>query len=392
MKLKSFQVTDFRSIRDSGVIDINDVTCFVGKNESGKTALMQALYRLNPINEEDMEFNSTEDYPRVDVDVDVDVDDYEYDVENGKRKPARVIKVWFELENDDLENLVVDYSEKIIGNKTIELSRGYDNTLHFSINISEVNLTEHLIKKLLPEELADEAKQYKTVDDLVAYCGEAITDEDKAESITLLQTELNKIQNAGGANKFFYTSYIEPLVPKFLYFDEYYQMLGQENLNALKQRRDGNKLEDADRPLLGLLEHARIDLDKAINATNTQDLKNKLEGAGNRLTKTLLKFWSQNKHLQIKFDVREAKSEDPVHMRSGINIWAEIYDSKHFATTPMGRRSRGFVWFFSFLAYFGQQKAKHETPLILLLDEPGLSLHAKAQSDLLDYIEAELKP
>ena len=386
MKLKSFQVTDFRSIRDSGVIDINDVTCFVGKNESGKTALMQALYRLNPINEEDMEFNSTEDYPRVDV------DDYEYDVENGNRKPARVIKAWFELESDDLKKLVEDYSEKLIGNNIIELSRGYDNTLYFSIDISEVNLTEHLIKKLLPEELADEAKQHKTVDDLAAYCADAIKDEDKTESITPLQAELNVIQNAGGANKFFYTLYIEPLVPKFLYFDEYYQMLGQENLNALKQRRDSNKLEDADRPLLGLLEHARINLDKAINATNTQDLKNKLEGAGNRLTKTLLKFWSQNKHLQIKFDVREAKSEDPNHMRNGINIWAEIYDSKHFATTPMGRRSRGFVWFFSFLAYFGQQKAKHETPLILLLDEPGLSLHAKAQSDLLNYIEAELKP
>ena len=386
MKLKSFQVTEFRSIRDSGVIDVNDVTCFVGKNESGKTALMQALYRLNPINKEDMEFNSTEDYPRVDV------DDYEYDVENGSRKPARVIKAWFELESDDLKKLAEDYSEKIISNKIIELSRGYDNTLYFSIDISEVNLTEHLIKKLLPEELADETKQHKTVDDLADYCEEAIADEDKVKSITPLQTELKKIQTAGGVNKFFYTSYIKPLIPKFLYFDEYYQMLGQENLNALKQRMDSNTLEDADRPLLGLLEHARIDLDKAISATNTQDLKNKLEGAGNRLTKNLLKFWSQNKHLQIKFDVREAKSEDPSHMRTGINIWAEIYDSKHLATTPMGRRSRGFVWFFSFLAYFGQQKAKHETPLILLLDEPGLSLHAKAQSDLLDYIEAELKP
>jgi predicted ATP-dependent endonuclease of OLD family len=169
-------------------------------------------------------------------------------------------------------------------------------------------------------------------------------------------------------------------------------MLGQENLNALKKRRDCNQLEDADRPLLGLLEHARIDLDRAISATNTQDLKNKLEGAGNRLTKNLLKFWSQNKQLQIRFDVREGKKEDPTHMQTGINIWAEIYDSKHFATTPMGRRSRGFVWFFSFLAYFGQQKTKHKTPLILLLDEPGLSLHAKAQSDLLGYIEVELKP
>src|SRR5439155_23513377 len=31
-------------------------------------------------------------------------------------------------------------------------------------------------------------------------------------------------------------------------------------------------------------------------------------------------------------------------------------------------------------------------PLILLLDEPGLVLHASAQGDLLNYIEKELKP
>ncbi len=58
-------------------------------------------------------------------------------------------------------------------------------------------------------------------------------------------------------------------------------------------------------------------------------------------------------------------------MQAGINIWAEIYDKRHLATTPLGRRSRGFVWFFSFLAYFEQQKKK-KIPLILLLDEPGL--------------------
>ena len=57
----------------------------------------------------------------------------------------------------------------------------------------------------------------------------------------------------------------------------------------------------------------------------------------------------------------------------------------------LGTRSRGFVWFFSFLAWLSQQQRKG-IPLILLLDEPGLVLHASAQGDLLRYIEAELKP
>ena len=49
------------------------------------------------------------------------------------------------------------------------------------------------------------------------------------------------------------------------------------------------------------------------------------------------------------------------------------------------------IWFFSFLAWFSQQR-RRGIPLILLLDEPGLVLHASAQSDLLEYIEVELKP
>ena len=73
------------------------------------------------------------------------------------------------------------------------------------------------------------------------------------------------------------------------------------------------------------------------------------------------------------------------------NLWGEVYDSAHGATVRLGTRSRGFVWFFSFLAWLSQQQRKG-IPLILLLDEPGLVLHASAQGDLLRYIEAELKP
>jgi hypothetical protein len=40
------------------------------------------------------------------------------------------------------------------------------------------------------------------------------------------------------------------------------------------------------------------------------------------------------------------------------------------------------VWFFSFLVKFAQVKADGK-PLVLLLDEPGLTLHGKAQGDLL---------
>ena len=180
-------------------------------------------------------------------------------------------------------------------------------------------------------------------------------------------------------------------LPKFLYFDEYYQMTEHENVPALIKRQTDNKLEKSDYPMLGLVNLARLKLDDLLNVNRTLELTNTLEGAGNHLSRQILKYWSQNKHLQMKFDVREAKPEDPEHMRAGVNIWAKVYDSVHWATTELGSRSRGFVWFFSFLAWYEDVKRKCEN-IILLLDEPGLSLHGKAQADLLRYFEQELKP
>src|SRR6185437_5903349 len=182
---------------------------------------------------------------------------------------------------------------------------------------------------------------------------------------------------------------LRPYFPRFLYFDDYYQMRGHDNIDALKQRKSAGALKRSDYPLLGLVELARIDLDSVLALRSTQDLKNKLQGASNYLSSQILKYWSQNKHLRMMFDVRHALSGDPEGMRTGTNIWGEVYDSKHLSSTPLGTRSAGFVWFFSFLAWYSSEKKKNE-PLVLLLDEPGLSLHGKAQEDLLRYFEAEI--
>ena len=121
----------------------------------------------------------------------------------------------------------------------------------------------------------------------------------------------------------------------------------------------------------------------------TRELKNKLEGAGNHLTKSIVRYWSQNKHLQLRFDVRPASPKDPDGMQTGTNIWGDVFDTSHMVTTELGSRSRGFVWFFSFLAWYHAVKDQGNE-IILLLDEPGLSLHGRAQEDLLRYFDAEI--
>ena len=63
MRLKSVHVREFKSVRDSGEFETGDVTCLVGKNEAGKTAVLEALYRLSPVIDIHGTFNVTHDYP-----------------------------------------------------------------------------------------------------------------------------------------------------------------------------------------------------------------------------------------------------------------------------------------------------------------------------------------
>jgi recombinational DNA repair ATPase RecF len=66
MKLKSAQVEHFKSITDSGEVDLaGNVICLVGKNESGKTAFLEALYRVNPQRTgHRLKFDERHDFPR----------------------------------------------------------------------------------------------------------------------------------------------------------------------------------------------------------------------------------------------------------------------------------------------------------------------------------------
>src|SRR5258708_5654375 len=64
MKLEKVQITDFRCIDDSTEFKISDITCLVGKNESGKTTCLQAIEPLNPQNKAHAEYDRVRDYPR----------------------------------------------------------------------------------------------------------------------------------------------------------------------------------------------------------------------------------------------------------------------------------------------------------------------------------------
>jgi AAA15 family ATPase/GTPase len=82
MKLTQFHVREYKSIEDSHPIPTGNITCLVGKNESGKTSLLKALYKLNPIIPAHEKYDVTDEYPRAEV------EDYRQAIEAKERAPG----------------------------------------------------------------------------------------------------------------------------------------------------------------------------------------------------------------------------------------------------------------------------------------------------------------
>src|SRR5581483_3472450 len=95
MLLRQFEVSRFRNVIDSGSIPVeSDVTCLVGKNESGKTALLHALQRLNPARTATFELEA--DYPRWLL---------IRDRKEGTADNALPVRATFDLEESDIPRL-----------------------------------------------------------------------------------------------------------------------------------------------------------------------------------------------------------------------------------------------------------------------------------------------
>ena len=95
----------------------------------------------------------------------------------------------------------------------------------------------------------------------------------------------------------------------------------------------------------------------------------------------MFEYWTTNKNLDIEFNV-EHVNERILNIR--------VRNNNYRVSLPLGNRSKGFLWFFSFLIWFSKIQCDKNKKYILLLDEPGLSLHASAQDDLLRFIDEKL--
>jgi predicted ATP-dependent endonuclease of OLD family len=169
-------------------------------------------------------------------------------------------------------------------------------------------------------------------------------------------------------------------------------MPGKVSIPDLIIKRDSNTLTRGERALLSLLELISAKLEDFTDESNYERLVRELENAANSISQEVFEYWSQNKNLKVRLTIGQPESGAVAPLDKGPILHLRVENTDHGVTVPFDERSRGFVWFFSFLAYFSELEGAKDRKLILLLDEPGLSLHATAQGDLLRFIDERLVP
>jgi len=377
MKLVSAHVRNFRSVEDSEEFSIGNLTCLVGKNEAGKTALLTALYGLNSYGP--FSFDKIRDYPRRFLN--------KYDERNPDGE-SKVIETTWELDDHDVEVVSKVFGEKCLTSRKIKIHRGFgysqkiwtvpvnaQECLNFFIHKSSLDETEYGVVRF--------SQNAKQAVEAIEGIGQ------RSERLDGLYKALKAVRDTD-----FGLGVIDVLserLPKLFLTSHFDRMAGEVSVNAIKQAIANNNVSPSDRIFIDFLAYAGTSVDELMSSTKLEELKAKCEGASNEITDEIFEFWSQNDALKVDIDIAEGRGDDPAPFNSGTVVKARVYNYHHRVSVPLSERSAGFIWFFSFLAQFKQLR-KQAGNAIILLDEPGLTLHGKAQADLLRFIEKRLLP
>lgn len=377
MKLIKARVQNYRSVEDSGEFEIGELTCLVGKNEAGKTALLSALRGLRPSDKFD--YDKVNDYPR------------RFLNKFGERHPSgrsEVVRVWWRLNEADKKAVEDRFGPGVVltDEFTAEYGFGYE-TRQWSLRIDEHKCLEHLMTRHALD-ATDRNALHGVVDGpgVVKALGALTTRTPKQEAL------LADVKTCRDSK--FSLAAIDILgarMPNFFYTSHFERMSGEISIEQLQRDVAQNQVKVGDRIFLDFLAYAGTNIEELVKVDKRTALKAQLEAAGNEITDEIFQFWTQNNALEVTIDFDPGKPGDPPPFNTGTVASIQIRNTNHKAKISLSERSAGFVWFFSFLAQFKQLK-KARGNAILLLDEPGLTLHGKAQADLLKYIEERLLP
>jgi len=385
MKLKEVRIKLYRNFVDSSLVPIDDnVTCLIGQNESGKTAFLEALYSLKPVYSSLGRADIIMDYPRW------------RKVRDEKKKALEEvspIEAIFSLGEEDLEEIHDIVKVKLPKDSELFVERTYGGEHRLRLSISEDKLVQEIVASELSEnEKSKTMLDLKSLDDLLVSIKSKIVSEDKRtregkelSNIVSLINQAKKILS-GNLSEDQIESLVD-LIPTFFYFSEYSPLEGRIDLTTLLDKQEED-LEDHEQTALSLLKLVSVEGPEFMD-TKFEIRIAELESAANELSRQIFEYWTQNKDLKVDFHT-DSQTISTTEGKKVVHRYLDIRlnDLRHQMTTNFQTRSRGFQWFFSFIVAFSEYM--DDTDVIILLDEPGLGLHARAQGDLLNFIEDKL--
>lgn len=413
MKLVKVHVQNYRSILDSGEIEIEKIkTILVGINEAGKTALLKAINNLNPAS----------DIEKVDILRDFPRSKYSEYVQNKsveEIKKTPLIKGWFSLEQNDIDTIkeLPNFIEGIIDLESLLYLREqkYDHCTHSIVNFKHTTLGDIRKPTLrLIEALKSNSTASEIIEKLENFLAKSKSDypflstEDSNVFIQLIDTaelkidednvkEINRISELTKAAKknIFHNEVLNLLnktLPKFIYFNNYIKVKPLIHLQQLADRQDQQIINDkyydyGNLSLLKFLGYTPRELSNLgveNNSADTDEFRKKrderqykLNASSIRLTNSITEIWNPNNSKDEAAQLRVIADGQYLKVAVTDRLGAEI---------ELDQRSEGFQWMVSFFIVFESQADNDYKNCILLLDEPATSLHALKQKEFIKTI------
>lgn len=405
MRLETFSIKNFRSIIDSGPIDVADLTALLGRNESGKSNLLRGLQSLNSADGFES-MRPIKDFPR------------HWRLEDCSDDTELVWTRWRLSSDDQIELAEIFPRAAGITHVIIERPYGTQRYVRFK-DLPPLTLDEKDVKtkvrkigpsvKVAADKLEDDAR---TTLELAADAFETgmAVEPDKlnwAEKAKNVISALRKSLSAHGADldskEAGHLDELQDLadaiveerdvaqkarnwavnkLPTFIYVDEYSDLQGHQDINEYVTRKQQGQLSDADRNFEKLCKVSGLDPAElqSLFAQGDHETRNQLANrAGSVVTAELRRLW-RDRQLKVRFNL------DAQYLDTLISDPTAVYDVE----VNLNDRSRGLQWFFSFyIGFAADTKGGSAQNAILLLDEPGLYLHAKSQLDLLTHLEKD---
>ena len=402
MRLRRFRVQAFRCIHDSGEIRVGDLAAFIGKNESGKTTILQGLMLLNKDEKisdldlcDEMADELKSEIKIVEGEFELSSIEINFIKEKFLDLPEiNKIKIFRTQNNPKVQYDFGDIKISEIENKGLNSWENFVSKIQDFLSIIPNHIRIRLETKFLHESMPSKRDDFNRIMSEFNNSVYLLASEEN-QVISEWEKIYKEIENVydnllkGTSERSALENFIEEkLHPQFVYFSDYKKIHGNINLDGYLRKTTEPKREiayqeefDNAETVKNLFYLAELDAEKL---TEVQDspprLIKLLNAASKRLTDRLNPAWKGD---PILVDLRY----NPGNIMSVV-ISDVHQDGTVTNTGLLNRRAEGFKWTFSFIVNFAAETQRSELKeAILLLDEPARNLHPTQQRGISDLLK-----